>query len=261
MEDCDIEAFRDEIDAFEAEIDHIRNQGLAKDKVIDCQEDLIGGLKVHIANIKSQLENAQKSDSVKKKDVLIQELLTALTHQTDFRNYIPRSESIKKFLEKKVDSLITEKGTYHGDLVGGVANGQGRIVFNNGQTYQGEWLNNRIQGKGKYTWPGSRVYQGEFKNGFMDGFGKYFYPSGDIYEGYFKNGIKNGFGTYTYANGNIMYAMYKAGEYEGPNIQMTADKEALSVKQYKDGKLHGSNATYQISGTIKDYLEGTLIPK
>lgn len=261
MADLDIEAFKEEMEAFEDEIDHLRVETVAKDKLIDCQEDLIGSLKVHVANVKSQLHNAQQSDVVKQKDALIQELLTAITHQTDFRNYVPRSEAIKKFLQKRTDTLVTEKGTYHGELVGGVANGQGRIEFTNGQTYEGEWLNNRIEGKGKFTWPGKRVYEGELKDGFMHGFGKYFYPSGDVYEGYFLHGKKHGFGTYTYANGNMIYAMYRSGEYDGPCIQMTATKEALSVKNYKDGKLNGSSGTYEISGTVKDYFDGTLVTK
>ena len=41
-------------------------------------------------------------------------------------------------------------------------NGQGKIIFPNGEIYEGGFLHNSRHGKGKLTYPNGEIYEGEF---------------------------------------------------------------------------------------------------
>ncbi len=258
--DDDLEEFRRELEALELNFDEFKGDEDAKDRLIDDQEDVIGELKVKVANLKDELEQAKANDALKRKDAIIKELVQAMTREMDFREFKPKNEIIKKLLKKTKGTLKMEKGTYEGDIIGGIANGKGKVVFDNHQTYEGEWLNNKITGKGTYTWPGGRRYEGEMKDGVLDGRGIYYYPSGDTYEGEYRHGKKEGFGIYKYKNGDCSYGFYKDGEYNGLMIMVPDDKNLLSVKHFQMGKPHGHCATYENTGT-KDYFDGVEIKK
>lgn len=259
-EDEDLELFRRELEELEGQFDSFKGDEDAKDRLIDDQEDEIGELKVKVANLKGELEEAKANDALKRKDVIIKELVQAMTREMDFREYKPKNSIIKRLLQKTKGTLKMEKGTYEGDIIGGLANGKGKVIFDNHQTYDGEWLNNKITGKGVYTWPGGRSYEGEFKDGVMHGRGIYHYPSGDTYEGEYSHGKKEGFGTYKYKNGDTSYGFYKGGEYNGLLIMLPEDKNLLSLKHYQMGKQHGYCATYENTGT-KDFFDGMEVNK
>ena len=89
--------------------------------------------------------------------------------------------------------------TYEGEVEDGFLQGQGKMIWSNGNEYEGGWLKTKRHGKGKYSWSNKSWYEGEYKNGRCHGKGKLVYHNGDFFEGYWENGKRHGEGKYTYA--------------------------------------------------------------
>lgn len=73
-------------------------------------------------------------------------------------------DNIFKALEN-VAEIEVDKGKYKGQVVGGIRNGFGIQIWDEGGRYEGMWTNNKAEGKGKYIHPGGDVYEGEWKDG------------------------------------------------------------------------------------------------
>lgn len=152
-------------------------------------------------------------------------------------------------------------GTYEGEWVDGVTEGQGTIVWDSGDHYEGEWKdgmrngqgtytstegdgyvyegefqNNERSGKGTMTWGKdgeTTIYEGDFADNWINGYGTCTWPSGDHYEGEWKNGKFNGKGTMTYAGGSV---------YEGEFVDNKKNGEGIWTKS--DGTVVTENWIY-----------------
>ncbi len=95
-------------------------------------------------------------------------------------------------------------GTYEGEWVDGVAEGQGTIVWDSGDHYEGEWKDGMRNGQGTYTSTegDGYVYEGEFQNNERSGKGTMTWETGEgvvyVYEGEFQNNERSGKGTMTW---------------------------------------------------------------
>lgn len=147
-------------------------------------------------------------------------------------------------------------GTYEGEWVDGVAEGQGTIVWDSGDHYEGEWKdgmrngqgtytstkgdgyvyegefqNNERSGKGTMTWGKdgeTTIYEGDFADDWINGYGTCTWPSGHRYEGEWKNGTMNGKGTLKYADGNIYEGEFVDGKKHGEGIWTKLDGTAVT---------------------------------
>ncbi len=81
------------------------------------------------------------------------------------------------------------KITYTGTIVNYRMNGQGKLVYENGDTYVGSFDNGVFEGQGKFTSHQGWIYEGTFKNGLADGKGVLKTKSKKTYKGTFKQGI------------------------------------------------------------------------
>ena len=80
-------------------------------------------------------------------------------------------------------------GTYTGDLVSGVPNGQGSIVWDDGNTYEGQWKDGCADGHGIFRWNTDNCfYEGDWVAWQMHGYGTYTYPDGTVISGWWENG-------------------------------------------------------------------------
>lgn len=84
---------------------------------------------------------------------------------------------------------------YIGEWDKGWMDGEGSIVFNNGDHYKGSVHENLIDGIGTYTFANGNFYEGEFVKGKMTGLGVFHFKNGDLFEGEFFNGKIYGDGT------------------------------------------------------------------
>ena len=120
--------------------------------------------------------------------------------------------------------------TYIGDFQfirpDGLAHGQGRIEWSNGDSfegslekgqktgkglfvgksggfrYEGDWLADKQHGRGKTTFDNGDVYDGEMKDGEFHGLGSYFSKNGSSYQGQWVKGVKEGQGKLTFPDGD-----------------------------------------------------------
>lgn len=105
-------------------------------------------------------------------------------------------------------------GKYTGELVFGVADGRGKMTYNEGHVYDGEWKENLPHGTGSMTWANGDSYMGEWKKGKRDGTGTYTWADGSVYVGGYKNDKMHGRGVLTYADGSVVLGTWSMGELE-----------------------------------------------
>lgn len=114
-----------------------------------------------------------------------------ITLQGQFENGVPQNpeflectESVPPTFYLNEESTAAYKGTYTGDFVNGVPDGEGVFTYKDGQpddgmyenvTYKGHFKNGVFDGKGHFKleqYEGGLEYQGSFKNGRFNGYGK-----------------------------------------------------------------------------------------
>ena len=104
--------------------------------------------------------------------------------------------AIKNTLAKESSVLIYPNGDrYQGDLVDGLAHGEGLLMYKNGINFYGIWINGKMNGSGKLN-----------------------FPNGDKYEGDVLDGLGHGKGTMTYKNGVVFYGDWVDGQMNGKAV-------------------------------------------
>ncbi|MGT2888463.1 hypothetical protein N1495_09530 [Streptococcus didelphis] len=88
-------------------------------------------------------------------------------------------------------ALIYNQGKlkYTGYVVNHRMNGQGKLVYENGDTYQGHFKNGYFDGEGYFKASTGWSYKGQFKEGQADGKGVLKAKDNKVYKGTFKQGI------------------------------------------------------------------------
>lgn len=91
------------------------------------------------------------------------------------------------------DARLPDGGKYHGQVVDGLLQGEGRVDYPNGSWYAGAFKDGQWHGTGEWHGPNGEVYKGEFKQGLFDGQGTL--TAGNLtYTGGFKRGKREGEG-------------------------------------------------------------------
>ncbi|OMJ87827.1 hypothetical protein SteCoe_10391 [Stentor coeruleus] len=137
----------------------------------------------------------------------------------DFKGYknwkVYESENLMKNINL-VQLTKEENGIYSGEMVNGIKNGKGKMIFINNEVYNGEWKNGKIEGYGKLYYKNGDYYIGCFTNGVRSGFGKFF-SAEFCYFGYWKDDKFNGKGRLKFScreisgifdNGNLIIGLY-----------------------------------------------------
>ena len=114
------------------------------------------------------------------------------------------------------------EGIYQGDLVDGVREGQGTLVWR-GHRYEGAFKGGLMDGDGLLATPDGAVYDGQFEKGLRHGEGTLRLPSGDIYSGAFQNDVMAGAGRFQWANGDAYEGDFDDGEPHGQGTYQYAD--------------------------------------
>jgi hypothetical protein len=94
--------------------------------------------------------------------------------------------------------------------------------------YTGQWTNGLFEGNGELIYRDGDVYTGTFLNGFPSGNGKLIYRDGDVYTGTFLNGFPSG-------NGKVIYI---DGEHSSFTGQFLAGKLVDGELIYRDGDVY-----------------------
>ncbi|MBU06209.1 MAG: hypothetical protein CL877_09715 [Dehalococcoidales bacterium] len=132
-------------------------------------------------------------------------------------------------------------GTYTGELVDGVPDGQGTLTFTNGAKYFGEFKAGKIHGKGAWSNPDGSGYVGEYKDGKTHGQGAFTFPDGRKYVGEFKDDKKHGQGVFIWPDGTKYDGEFQANQMHGQGALTFADGRKY-VGKFKADKMHGQGA-------------------
>ncbi len=107
-----------------------------------------------------------------------------------------------------------DEGCYYGELLGGMRDGYGTFVWDNGDYYIGEWEDGERYGLGTTHFDNQILY-GNLSDGQMEGYGAIVVTSKGCwlrgtegstrFVGYFKNGVPNGIGTLYNSLGEVTY--------------------------------------------------------
>ncbi len=171
-------------------------------------------------------------------------------------------------------------GTYEGEWVDGVTEGQGTIVWDSGDHYEGEWKDGMRNGQGTYTSTegDGYVYEGEFQNNERSGKGTMTWETGEgvvyVYEGEFQNNERsgkgtmtwgkdgettiyegdfadnwiNGYGTCTWPSGDHYEGEWKNGKFNGKGT-MTYAGGSVYEGEFVDNKKNGEGIWTKSDGT------------
>lgn len=136
---------------------------------------------------------------------------------------------------------------YVGEWYMGCRHGFGIHYYNNGARYEGYWLNDKRDGNGKFTYAqtdGNRLsYEGQWLNDVEHGSGLILWNNGDSYSGGFKGGKRHGRGVCTFANGDKFEGTYEDDKRVGEGVYYWSDGNK-EVCNYLDDKRNGKATFY-----------------
>ena len=170
-----------------------------------------------------------------------------------------------KNTNSKVEIQKLENGTYEGELINNIKEGNGKFIYNDGEFYIGQFKNNKFNGKGVIFYDKNKIkYEGDFLNDKYNGLGTLFYKNGEFYIGQFKDGKKNGKGTEYYKDKKIKYKGEFSNDLYNGNGKFVYQNGNYYIGQWLEGKKHFKGTVYNNLNKILyegDFLFDEVIGK
>ena len=189
-----------------------------------------------------------KNLSSGEKDQLLAELANILRTQVDNRVVNTSNAHVKRLLVKTTGN--TNIGfPYQGEMINGIPNGKGRVLYSPFWTYDGDLLNGQEDGSGTMSFENGEVFVGDFRNGCFNGHGMYKFKDGEVYEGRWRSDKIEGLGMTTCPDGGIYFSTYKEGDLDGPYIELSNDRKRLFLDNYKRNKAGEMKKIYTLVET------------
>ncbi len=155
-------------------------------------------------------------------------------------------------------ATLPDGAVYEGDMVNGVIQGQGRMLWNNGDRYEGSFQNGLFHGQGLMVGVGGSSYEGQFAEGAITGIGTMVYSDDEQYTGEFQHSRKHGKG--------ILKSF--ATEYQGDFFEdkyhgkgkFTDEQGNVYEGEFQDGEFHGQGNYVGTDGRkyTGEFVEGTF---
>ena len=136
------------------------------------------------------------------------------------------------------DAILPDGSRYHGEVVEGLLQGEGRLDYPDGSRYVGHFVDGQRHGAGQWQGADGERYAGEFAAGRYDGQGTLSKADGSRYSGGFRQGRFSGEGVLEEA-GQTYRGQFRAGRFHGFGILELADGsrfQGLFAKGLPDGQ-------------------------
>ncbi len=145
-------------------------------------------------------------------------------------------------VENGLGTSFFEGGTYVGEHKDGMPNGNGKMMYDDGEYYEGFVVDGVSNGPGKlYLSSTNETFIGNFQDDLLQGEGEYINgDEGWRYNGPFKDGLFNGIGEIILSDGETYYAEYEEGIYLG-------EEDFIPDKTFKRVALVIGNDNYESS--------------
>ena len=149
---------------------------------------------------------------------------------------------------------------YIGQFKDGFFNGQGTVIFNDGESYTGEFSNDVFNGYGTYIFLNGDTYVGDFLDGEFSGYGFHSFSNGETYEGSYLNNQRNGFGNYKFNDGQEYIGEFKNDNYHGFGTLFLNNGDVYEG-EFKNGLFDGIGKYTYTSGLIEEgnYKDGIFL--
>ena len=138
------------------------------------------------------------------------------------------------------------QGRFNGPLVEGIREGQGALLWSNGDRYEGMFVNGLRRGHGIMREATGRYYEGSWAFSMRDGKGKEVFPNGDQYTGDFKRDKFHGEGVLETQGGKYTGAF--ANGYKDGKGAMHFKNGARYDGEWKENRFHGKGTYYWPEG-------------
>ena len=112
--------------------------------------------------------------------------------------------------------------------------------------YRGEYLDGVEEGEGMIVYPNGNILEGEFSDGKIHGHAVFKYPNGDQREGFFTENVLDGQVIYTRANGKIIIELWKNGE-RLPDKEVVVHESSISDSATEPTNLFSTTTTSNLN--------------
>lgn len=145
-------------------------------------------------------------------------------------------------------ATLADGARYEGDMVDGVIEGEGRMLWSNGDRYEGSFKNGLFHGHGRMETPYGWSYEGEFTEGDITGHGTLIYSDDQHYTGQLRYARPEGKGV-MHSHGDQYDGEFKDGKYHGSGMLTTRDGETYTG-EFRDGVFHGQGEYVTSDGRV-----------
>ncbi|TRX73124.1 C13 family peptidase [Pseudomonas mangiferae] len=121
------------------------------------------------------------------------------------------------------DARLPDGAVYHGQVVAGLLQGEGRLDYPDGSVFRGSFKDGLLEGPGEWRGAAGERYAGDFHRGAFQGPGTLHYADGSTYDGHFEQGRMSGEGSLTLLGGGRYRGQFKDDRYHGLGRLETAD--------------------------------------
>ncbi len=145
--------------------------------------------------------------------------------------------------------LFKDGDAYKGEFSNHNFHGKGIYTFKDGREYKGDWLNGNKCGRGIFLWPSGQKYEGEWVKDKITGKGIYHYVDGDKYEGELIDGNRHGKGKYKWSSGEEYDGEWVNHKMHGKGIKLYLNGEKYDG-DWQENKRTGFGTLYDQTGNI-----------
>ncbi|MCB1157209.1 MAG: hypothetical protein KDK45_06875 [Leptospiraceae bacterium] len=132
---------------------------------------------------------------------------------------------------------------------GDCKNGEGTMVYPDGNKYEGTFKEGKFDGKGKFTFFNGDVYEGDFVGDKFEGKGVYSFNGGDKYSGDFKSDALEGKGAFDFKDGHKYNGDFKANKFDGQG-ELVSKGGSKYNGGFADNKFNGNGKLTDSTGKV-----------
>ncbi|WCJ33732.1 Protein ACCUMULATION AND REPLICATION OF CHLOROPLASTS 3 chloroplastic [Euphorbia peplus] len=127
-------------------------------------------------------------------------------------------------------------GVYKGRCQGGLPEGKGRLILEDGSVYDGIWRYGKRSGPGAFYFSNGDVFQGSWRDDLMHGKGWFYFHTGDRWFANFWKGKANGESRFYSKSGEVFFGQFQDGWRDGHFLCIDVEG-ARYIETWEEGVL------------------------